>query len=54
VTASASGFSVPGQTRDIQRLRTPSGDLFVVARNNDRPLIFSARATARVATRGYR
>jgi hypothetical protein len=54
VTASASGFSVPGQTRDIQRLRTPSGDLFVVARNNDRPLIFSARATGRVATRVYR
>jgi len=50
VTARASGFFVPGQARDIQRLRTPSGDLFVVARNNDRPLFFSARATRRAAT----
>jgi hypothetical protein len=49
VTARVSGFSVPGQARDIQRLRTPSGDLFVVARNNDRPLIFAARATRRAA-----
>ena len=37
---SRSGFFVPGQSRDIARLRTPRGDLFVVARNNDRPLIF--------------
>jgi hypothetical protein len=36
---------VPGQARDIRRLRTPSDDLFVVARNNDRPLIFIARRT---------
>ncbi|HVE78913.1 MAG TPA: VCBS repeat-containing protein, partial [Gemmatimonadaceae bacterium] len=35
-----SGFHVPGQTRDIQRLRTRDGDLYVVARNNDRPLVF--------------
>ena len=38
--ASTSGFFVPGQSRDIARVRTPRGDLFVVARNNDRPLIF--------------
>jgi enediyne biosynthesis protein E4 len=33
---------VPGQSRDIQRVRTAHGDLFVVARNNDRPLVFRA------------
>ncbi len=36
----ASGFDVPGQTRDIARLRTRGGSLVVVARNNDRPLTF--------------
>jgi hypothetical protein len=48
-----SGFVVPGQTRDIQRVRTPQGDLFVVARNNDRPLLFRAtpKALAAVASR---
>jgi hypothetical protein len=35
-----SGFSVPGQARDIKRLRTRTGDIYVVARNNDRPLVF--------------
>ncbi|MGH7694381.1 MAG: FG-GAP repeat domain-containing protein, partial [Gemmatimonadaceae bacterium] len=35
-----SGFLVPGQSRDIQRMRTTRGRQFVVARNNDRPLIF--------------
>jgi hypothetical protein len=35
-----SGFLVPGQSRDIQRLRTPLGRRYVVARNNDRPLVF--------------
>lgn len=35
-----SGFFVPGQSRDIQRLRTPHGRRYVVARNNDRPLVF--------------
>jgi enediyne biosynthesis protein E4 len=35
-----SGFLVPGQARDIQRVRTPQGDLYVVTRNNDRPLVF--------------
>jgi hypothetical protein len=34
-----SGFHVPGQTRDIQRLRTRGGELYLVARNNDRPLL---------------
>ena len=40
VGAAESGFVVAGQTRDIQRLRTRRGDLFIVARNNDRPLFF--------------
>jgi enediyne biosynthesis protein E4 len=35
-----SGFFVPGQARDIQRIRTAKGNRFVVARNNERPLIF--------------
>ena len=38
-----SGFVVPGEARDIQRLRTARGDLYVVARNNDRPLFFRRR-----------
>jgi hypothetical protein len=41
VPARASGFFVPGQARDIQRLRTRAGELFIVTRNNDRPLIFA-------------
>ncbi len=40
VRAEVSGFRVPGQTRDIQRLRTRTGDRVVVARNNDVPLVF--------------
>jgi hypothetical protein len=42
VGARQSGFSVPGQARDIKRLRTRNGDIYVVARNNDRPLVFRA------------
>ena len=38
--ARLSGFRVPGQARDIQRLRTRDGDAYVVMRNNDRPLVF--------------
>jgi hypothetical protein len=40
VARSRSGFVVPGETRDIQRLKTAAGDLYVIARNNDRPLVF--------------
>jgi hypothetical protein len=39
-----SGFFVPGQARDIQRVRTRNGSLYVVSRNNDRPLIFRSSA----------
>jgi hypothetical protein len=40
VPVAESGFFVPGQARDIQRIRTARGDLYLVTRNNDRPLIF--------------
>jgi hypothetical protein len=42
-----SGFLVPGQARDIERVRTGKGNLYIVARNNDRPLIFRTNAPAR-------
>jgi hypothetical protein len=40
VEPTTSGFVVPGQARDIQRVRTRDGDRFLIARNNDRPLVF--------------
>ena len=43
VPAARSGFFVPGQSRDIQRMRTPGGTVYVVARNADRPLVFRRR-----------
>jgi hypothetical protein len=42
VPVGRSGFFVPGQARDIARVRTRRGDLYVVTRNNDRPLLFRA------------
>jgi enediyne biosynthesis protein E4 len=42
VRALDSGFFVPGQARDIQRVRTRKGNIYIVSRNNDRPLIFRA------------
>ena len=42
VRTGESGFFVPGQARDIQRLRTRRGTVYVVTRNNDRPLVFRA------------
>lgn len=41
-----SGFSVPGQARDIQRIRTREEELYVVTRNNDRPLVFRTNRQA--------
>lgn len=41
VRTSESGFLVPGQARDIRRLGTSRGDVYVVTRNNDRPLVFA-------------
>ena len=40
VRAARDGFVVPGQARDIQRVETARGNLYVVSRNNDRPLVF--------------
>jgi hypothetical protein len=51
VEAAASGFVVPGQARDIQRIRTRHGELYVVTRNNDRPMIFRATPVRSVAAR---
>src|SRR5207253_9514037 len=42
-----SGFFVPGQARDIARVRTRDGPRYVVTRNNDRPLVFRAAPTNR-------
>jgi len=39
-----SGFVVPGQARDIQRIRRSGDDVYMVARNNDRPLFFNLTA----------
>ena len=46
VLAPESGFVVPGQARDIARVRTRRGDVYVVAMNNDRPLVFRPRGGA--------
>ena len=53
VRAPQSGFFVPGQSRDIARVRTAAGDAYLVARNNDRPMLFRATTGggARVAER---
>jgi hypothetical protein len=42
VPTTKSGFFVPGQARDIERVRSKQGDLYVVTRNNDRALVFKA------------
>ena len=52
VRAAASGFFVPGQTRDIRRVRTRDGAAYVVARNNDRPLLFRPAPRPARAGRG--
>jgi len=51
VRAPQSGFVVPGQSRDIARVRTAAGDAYVVARNDDRPLLFRATSGGRLAVR---
>ena len=52
IRARESGFFVPGQARDIQRVRTATGALYIVSRNNDRALIFRAARTTSVARVG--
>jgi hypothetical protein len=50
--ATESGFFVPGQARDIARLRTAAGDAYIVTRNNDAPLLFrSTRPRRSLAAR---
>jgi hypothetical protein len=51
VRVAESGFFVPGQARDIQRIRTRQGDAYVVTRNNDRPLIFRPARSGDLARR---
>jgi hypothetical protein len=41
-----SGFFVPGQARDIKRVRTRTGNIYIVSRNNDRALIFRSNSPA--------
>ncbi len=54
VRGDESGFRVPGEARDIQRIRTADGVLIVVSRNNDTPLVFRDVRPARVAQRRRR
>ena len=54
VAASRSGFFVPGQARDIERVRTRRGDLYVVTRNNDRPFVFRSSPPAPLSLRDRR
>ncbi|HEU4632079.1 MAG TPA: VCBS repeat-containing protein [Gemmatimonadaceae bacterium] len=51
--ARRSGFHVPGEARDVRRLRTRDGDLYVVARNDDRPLAFRLAPRATLASTGH-
>ncbi len=51
VPRARSGFFVPGQARDIAEVRTRQGDLLVVARNNDRPLLFRSTRPSLVVRR---
>lgn len=46
IDAKRSGFVVPGQTRDIRRIRTRNGELIMVVRNNDRPLLFRINSSS--------
>jgi hypothetical protein len=47
VRAPQSGFFVPGQARDVERVRTAAGVAYLVTRNDDRPLLFRATAPVR-------
>ena len=54
VRTAESGFLVPGQARDIQRVKTREGELLIVTRNNDRPLVFRAAPGHRMLAAGAR
>jgi hypothetical protein len=47
VSREESGFFVPGQARDIARIRTARGPVCIVTRNNDRLLVFRPNAGSR-------
>ncbi len=49
VRAAESGFSVPGQIRDVRRVRTRDGIVYLVARCGDRALLFRPQARRRGA-----
>ncbi|MFL5612633.1 MAG: VCBS repeat-containing protein [Gemmatimonadaceae bacterium] len=49
-----SGFFVPGQTRDIASVRTGHEEVVVVARNNDKPLIFRVNRSSAIASASRR
>ncbi len=51
VPRARSGFFVPGQARDIREVRTRQGDVLLVARNNDHPLLFRSTRPSLVARR---
>ena len=42
VVREVENLPVPFRARDIQRVRTRRGNIYIVSRNNDRPLIFRA------------
>ena len=46
-----SGFFVPGDARDIARVETTRGPVYVVTRSNERPLVFRAAAAQSAAAR---
>ena len=49
IPAFETGFVVPGQARDARRVRTRGGAVYVVARNNDRPIVFRPAVDRRAA-----
>jgi enediyne biosynthesis protein E4 len=46
-----SGLFVPGDARDIARVETADGAVYIVTRSNDRPLVFRAVRSSNVAAR---
>ena len=51
VRTTESGFLVPGQARDITRIKTGQGELYAVTRNNDSLLVFRTTPPRQLAGR---
>jgi hypothetical protein len=51
VSARESGYFVPGDARDVSRVQTARGAVYVVTRSNNRPLVFRAERLTGVAER---